>query len=144
MENKQNVWKNALNWGIIVGIVLIIYGVIMYFLGLSLEKWNNWVSYILLIAGIVYATIQYRDNVLGGSITYAQALGFGVLISLFASVMSAIYSYVFLTFIDTDFIGKVMEMAQEQMLNKGLTEEQIELEHKSNLNMYRHFLFVID
>jgi len=126
MENKPNVWKNALNWGLIVGIVLIIYSIIMYFLDLSLEKWVSWVSYILLIAGIVYSTIQYRDNVLGGSINYTQALGFGVLVSLFASILGAIYSYVFFTFIDPDFIGEIIEMAQEKMLDQGLTEEQVE------------------
>ena len=126
MENKPNVWKNALNWGLIVGIVLIIYSILMYFLDLSLEKWVSWVSYILLIGGIVYSTIQYRDNVLGGSITYVQALGFGVLISLFAAVLSGIYSYVFFTFIDPDFIDKIVEMTQQQMLDQGLSEDQVE------------------
>jgi len=126
MENKPNVWKNALNGGLILGIVLIIYSILMYFLDLSLEKWVSWVSYILLIAGIVYFTIQYRDHVLGGTISYAQALGFGVIISLFASVLSAIYSYVFFTFIDPDFIGKIIEMQQTEMLNQGLTEDQVE------------------
>ena len=126
MENKPNVWKNALNWGLIVGIVLIIYSILMYFLDFSLEKWVSWVSYILLIGGIVYSTIQYRDTVLGGSITYAQALGFGVIISLYAAVLSGIYSYVFLTFIDPDFIEKIAEMTQQQMLDQGLSEDQVE------------------
>ncbi|RLD60917.1 MAG: hypothetical protein DRI95_14865 [Bacteroidetes bacterium] len=126
MENKPNVWKNALNWGLIVGIVLIIYSILMYFLDLSLEKWVSWVSYVLLIGGIVYSTIQYRDTVLGGSITYTQALGFGVIVSLYAAVLSGIYSYVFFTFIDPDFIEKIVEMTQQQMLDQGLTEDQVE------------------
>ncbi len=126
MENKPNVWKNALNWGLIVGIVLIIYSILMYFLDLSLEKWVSWVSYVLLIGGIIYSTIQYRDTVLGGSITYTQALGFGVIVSLYASVLSGIYSYVFFTFIDPDFIEKIVEMTQQQMLDQGLTEDQVE------------------
>ena len=126
MENKPNVWKNALNWGVIVGVVLIIYSILMYFLDLSLEKWVSWVSYIILIGGIVYGTIQYRDNVLGGSITYAQALGFGVLISLFAAILSGIYSYVFFTFIDPDFIEKIIVHTQDEMLKQGLSEDQVE------------------
>ncbi|OQY03449.1 MAG: hypothetical protein B6I20_05045 [Bacteroidetes bacterium 4572_117] len=126
MENKPNVWKNALNWGVIVGVVMVIYSLIMYFLDLSLEKWVGWVSYVLLIGGIVYSTIQYRDNVLGGAISYAQALGFGVLISLFAGIISGVYSYLLMAVIDPELIGKIMEMAQEQMLSQGLTDEQVE------------------
>jgi len=126
MENKPNVWKNAMNGGIIVGVVLIIYSILMYFLDLSLEKWVSWVSYIFFIGGIVYTTIQYRDNVLGGSISYAQALGFGVLVMFFASILTAVYSFVFMTYIDPDFVGKIMEMTQQQMLDQGLSEEQVE------------------
>ncbi|MEN8120476.1 MAG: DUF4199 domain-containing protein [Bacteroidota bacterium] len=126
MENKQNVWKNALNWGLIVGVVLIIYSVLMYFLDVNLEEWVKWIAFIILLAGIVYSTIQYRDNVLGGSITYTQALGFGVVISLYAAVISAVYSYLEMTIIDPDLIGKMIAIEEEKMLSQGIPDNQIE------------------
>lgn len=126
MENKPNVWKNALNWGLIVGIMLIIFSVLMYFLNLSLEEWVKWISFLILFAGIVYSTIQYRDTVMSGSITYTEALGFGVVISLYAAVISAVYSYLEMTIIDPDLIGKMFEMEQEKMLSQGASDDQIE------------------
>lgn len=125
MENKPNVWKNGLNWGIITGLVTVIYSTLMYFLGLNLESWTGWISYIILIGGIVYGTIQYRDNVLGGSISYAQALGFGVIISLVVAIISAVFSLI-LSIIDPGIIDQILEKAQEEMLKQGLSDDQVE------------------
>ena len=125
MENKPNVWKNGLNWGVITGLVTIIYSTLMYFLGLNLESWTGWISYIILIGGIVYGTIQYRDNVRGGTISYAQALGFGVIIALVVAIISAIYSLV-LSVIDPGIIDQILEKAQEEMLKQGLSDDQVE------------------
>ena len=127
MDKNTNIWKNAMNWGLIIGIVLIIYSLLMYFIGLSLEKWVSYISYILMIAGIIYSTIQYRNNVLDGSISYGKALGFGTLVIMFASIITAVYSYVFYTYIDPEMITKILEMAEEEMVNKGLSDEQIEM-----------------
>ncbi|MBN1251903.1 MAG: DUF4199 domain-containing protein [Bacteroidales bacterium] len=126
-EKKTNVWKSALNWGLSIGIILVIYSVIMYFLGLSLEKWVGWVSYLIMIAGIIYSTINYRDKELGGYIKYGQALGFGTLVILFAGIISSIYTYFQMTFIDPDMISKILEMTEEQLITQGLPDDQIEM-----------------
>ncbi len=127
MEKDTNIWKNSMNWGLIVGIVLIIYSLLMYFLGLSLEKWVGYLSYLLILGGIIYSTIQYRDNILGGSITYGKALGFGTLVILFAAIVSAVYAYLFYAYIDPEMINKILEMTEEEMVNKGVSDEQIEM-----------------
>ncbi len=127
MEKNTNIWKNAMNWGFILGIALIIYSLIIYFLGATFEKWAAYPTYLIMIAGIIYATIQYRDTMLDGSITYGKALGFGVLVMLFAGVISAVYTYVLYSFIDPDLITKSLEVIEEEMINKGMADEQIEL-----------------
>ena len=126
-ENKTNVWKSSLNWGLIVGIILIIYSVIMFFLGLNLEKWGVWVSYLIMIGGIIYSTINYRDKELGGFISYGQALGFGTLVIFFAGIILSAYSYIEMTIIDTDIPGKILEMAEEALIEQGMPDEQIEV-----------------
>lgn len=125
MGNKPNAWKNGLNWGIITGLVIVIYSTLMYFLGLNLESWTGWISYIILIGGTVYGTIQYRDKVRGGTISYAQALGFGVIVALVVAIISAIYSLL-LSVIDPSIIDQILEKAQDEMLKNGLSEDQVE------------------
>jgi len=125
-ETKSSLWKNALNWGVIMGIVTIIYSLLMYFLDLSLEPWVNWASFVFIIGVLIFATITYRDKVLGGTITYGQALGFGVLTILVSVIISAIYSYIFMTIIDPEFVNKLLAMQEEKMIEQGVPAEQIE------------------
>lgn len=135
-EQKPSLMKSALTWGIILGIALIIYSMLMWFLDLSLEKWVSWVSYVIMIGGVILATISYRDNSLNGTMTYGQALGFGVLMLLFASIISAIYSYIFLSFIDPGFIDKILQMTEEQLIEKGMSDDQIDMA----IEMQRKFM----
>lgn len=135
-EQKPSLWKSALNWGVILGIALIIYSLLMWILDLSLEQWVSWVSYIIMIGGIVLGTKSYRDNILNGAISYGQALGFGVLMMLFASIIAAIYSYIFFAFIDPEFVNKMLQMVEEQLLERGMPDEQIEMA----IEMQRKFM----
>jgi len=135
-EQKPSLMKSSLYWGVILGIALIIYSMLMWFLDLSLEKWVSWVSYIIMIGGIILGTKNYRDNSLNGSITYGQAVGFGVMMLLFASVVSAIYSYIFLSFIDPEFINKILQMTEDQLIEKGMPDNQIEMA----IEMQRKFM----
>jgi hypothetical protein len=125
-EKKPSLLKNALYWGVIMGVILIIYSLIMYFLDLSLEKWVNWISYIFIIAILIFATINYRDKELGGAMTYGQALGFGILTILFAQIINGVYSYIFMKFIDPGIIDKILAMQEDEMIKKGIPEDQIE------------------
>ena len=143
MEKDTSIWKNSMNWGLIIGIVLIIYSLLMYFLGFSLEKWVSYLSYLLIVGGIVYSTIQYRDNVLGGSITYGKALGFGTLVILFAAIVSAVYTYLFYTYIDPEMINKILEMTEEEMVNKGMPDEQIEMALKMQSKFMKPWLMAL-
>ncbi|MFN8259235.1 MAG: DUF4199 domain-containing protein [Bacteroidales bacterium] len=125
-EQKSSLFKNALNWGVIMGIVLVIYSLIMWFIGLSLEKWTNWLSYLFVVVILILATINYRDKVLGGFMSYGQALGFGILVILIGVVISSIYNYIFMTFIDPEIINKMLAMQEEDFLKSGLTDDQID------------------
>jgi len=126
-EKKPNFLKSSLYWGVILGVVLIIYSLLLYFVDLSLEKWVQWVSYAIMIGGIVLATINYRNTELGGAITYGQALGFGTMLILVASILYAIYNFVFMQFIDPGFSEKMLQMAEEQLVDRGMSTEQIDM-----------------
>jgi hypothetical protein len=136
-EKKPSFLKSSIYWGVILGIVLIIYSLLLYFVDLSLEKWVSWVSYLIFLGGIILATVNYRNTELGGSITYGQALGFGTMVVLWASILSAIYTFVFMQFIDPGFAEKILQMTEKQLTEKGgMTDEQIEM----TLDFQRKFM----
>ena len=127
MEKKASTFTHALTYGLIVGIALALYSLILYLLGLNLNKTAGYVSYLILLGGIIYSTKTFRDNGLGGSISYAKALGYGTLVAFFAAIVSAVYTYLSMTVIDPDLISKMLEMVEEELVKQGsLSDDQIE------------------
>ena len=55
--------------------------------------------------------------------------GFSLAISLIAAIIGTIYNYVFMTFIEPDFVSQSIEIAREQMLsqNSDMTQEQMDM-----------------
>ena len=127
--------KVILTNGIILGLALVIFSVLLYILDLNLTSYMDWFKYLIIIGVVVYATKTYRDNNLNGIMTYGQALGLGTLILIIGVLMLNIYNYIFMTVIDPDFLSKVLAVVEEKLLEKGMSDDQIEMA----LSMQRKF-----
>jgi hypothetical protein len=125
-NNKTSLGKHAFINGLIVGLAMIIYSVILYILGMTENQTAEWGSYIILIIGIVITTKSFRDKANNGFLTYGKGFTYGLVISIVASVLVAIYSFLYLKMIDPDAIQRALIMAEETMIERGLPDEQIE------------------
>jgi hypothetical protein len=132
-ENKSNFWKSALYWGVISGIVSIILSVLMYVIGFVPSSFGKIIlsallSIIVFIVILVFAMKSYRTS-LGGTMTYGQAFKFGFFVILIGTAISSIYTFIFLAFIDPEYLKNVMEQfmanMEEFMLKRGMSEEQV-------------------
>lgn len=128
MEPKSNpMYKSAMTSGLILGIALVVFSIIIYITGVVKPPfWVSIVQYLIIIGGIVYGTKKFRDEDLGGEITYSKALGFGVLICVFAAIISGIYTVLLVTVIDPEFMNKLMAIMEEEYIKMGMSEEQID------------------
>lgn len=131
MKNtKLSIGRNSINYGIILGFTLIIISVISYLFGSMDSKTGRTISsffqYAIIIIGIILGTKNLRTSS-GGNISYGRALGSGTLICVFASVILAIYMYIFYKFIDSGSINKMLEIAEQNISDKNLSDEQVEL-----------------
>lgn len=129
MENQQqpNLLKSTLNYGGLLGLILVVFSLILWMLNLSLNKSLGYINYVLIIGGLFIFLKLFRDQEMGGYISYGKALGAGMLILIFSGVVTAFYSYVFFKFIDPGIIEKMALMAEEQLYERGMTDEQIEV-----------------
>ena len=123
---QSSLLNNALRYGIYTGIAYVVVSLLFYSLGLSTKPWVGYSSYVVVIVGIVMGTLAYRDKHSNGFISYGRALASGVLISLFTGVIMGIYAYVFFGFFDPEMMGKMLDIAAENMAKKGMTDEQID------------------
>lgn len=130
MEQKSLFWKNSIKHGIIIGLGLIIYSVILYVLELNLNNVLNNLSYLILIAGFYFGTKAYRDKELNGHINYGKAFGYSMIILLIAAIISNVYGYIFMKFIDPDIVEKIKALSEEKMLERGMSDEQVEMSMK--------------
>lgn len=126
MEPKANVWKANLNSGLILTLVGIVYTLVMYFLELSFNRTQGYVFLLIQIALLFYLVKSYRDNYRYGYITYGQAVGAGVVICLYYAVLTAVFTYILYTVIDTGLMEKQLAFTEEMMLKRNIPQAQID------------------
>lgn len=124
-KQEPSTLKYALNAGALLGIVLMIVALIQSLLAMYDSKIFQFISYAVLIAGLLYAIKSYRDNELGGYITYGNIVGLGTLTALFAGIISGFIFYLYLKFVDDSMIAFIYSKAEQDMYDKNLSDEQI-------------------
>jgi hypothetical protein len=127
-ENKNDILRHSATYGAIIGFALVIYAVLLYILDLSLSKSLGYISYIIIIVGLYLGIKKFRENEPSGAIKYTKALGVGVLICVFTGFIGSVFTYLQFRFIDPDMITKILEMSEEKLLEKGLSEDIIEMQ----------------
>lgn len=120
MENQQYpMWKHSLMYGIYLGVVLIILSLVFYILDMHGENWTAYVSYVFILGGVILASVTYRDKYLNGFISYGESFKAGFLAGFFAAIIGAIFTYFFMLYLGEEFIGLMMEKAEENILESN-------------------------
>lgn len=126
-EKTTSIWKSTFLSGIYLAIVLILLSVIFYVMGNPFSKTAQYLTYPVMIAGIIWGQLSYK-KALGGTMTYGQALGAGVLTMVFASLISSVYTYVLYQFIDPSLQEQLRLFTEEQIIQQGnVSEDQMEM-----------------
>jgi len=144
-QRENTFLKSTMTIGLITGLILIIYTLLLYATDNLLKPsfFLSTLNYIILIAGIVIGTRNYRDQSLGGYISYGKALGYGVVLCVFTGVVFGIFNYLLYEVIDPGLMAESIKMIQEQMLNQGLPEDQVEAMSEMQKNLKTPFMMMI-
>jgi hypothetical protein len=125
METTVTTSNVAIRYGLIVGVALIVYTLILQLSGQAGNTALAMLSYIILIAGIVLGHNYFKTNG-DGFMTMGQGIGIGTLISLISGVLSGIFSYIYIQFVDSSTVTQAIEEARIKMEEQGLSDEQID------------------
>ncbi len=141
MENtKVSVWKGTLTAGIYLGLALVLYSLFLYFIGQTFNRTLGLVVYLIYIAGVFFGIKTFRDTYRNGFLTYGQALGAGTVTALYAGIIAAIFTYLLYAVIDPDLTAKLIEFSKQKMLDKGLSDEQVEMSMKASKIMMKPWI----
>ncbi len=126
MENKVSVWKANLNTGIILGLISIVWTLFLWFIDQSMNTTLGYVFFVVLIVGLVLGIKSYREKYRKGFLTYGQSVGAGVVIMLYYSIIAAVFTYIMFTLIDPAMPQKILAVAEQKLIDRGMAESMIE------------------
>lgn len=126
---KAEAKKFVLNYGILLGILSVIMGVVMYVTNayLSPSFIYTIIGFLILIVVIAMAIKAYKaEN--GGFLGLGEALKVGIGVAVVGGIIASIWSFVLMNYIEPDFMSQMMDLQREQMAetNPNMTEAQMD------------------
>ena len=140
-ENQPKPGKFALKFGLILGLVSIVFNVMLMSQGLHYEQTLpiQVIGIVILAVVALLGISQYR-KANGGYLKLGDALKLGTGIAVVAGVVGLIYFFVMSNVIEPDYMDKVFEIGKQKALvdNPELTEEQID----QGIEMQKKFAWI--
>ncbi|RTQ47923.1 DUF4199 domain-containing protein [Hymenobacter gummosus] len=116
----------GLRYGLIIGVVTIIYSFILMLTNMEQNAGMGFVTFIILIGGIVLAHRYYKQHN-GGFMSYGQGLGIATITGAVIGLLSGIFRYVYVTFIDPQYQENAMNAMRAKFEEAGnMSDEQID------------------
>lgn len=111
--------------GLIISLILIVYGLILYFSNQIGNKTLGYLQYAILIGGVIWACISYAKQ-MDGNVTFGNVFAHGFKTTAFIAALMAVYTFISVKFLFPDIIDKSMDMIRAEMANnKDLSEDQV-------------------
>jgi len=132
MENRPSNAKVAFINGIYLGVALIFFSLILYVIGVDREHWLQYFSFLIMLIGVYFAQKNWRDKFNDGNLSYGKAFSNGFLTILFASIITAIYTFAFFQFLAPAEHLAILEKAEESIYeqNPTISDEEFEMAWK--------------
>jgi hypothetical protein len=87
-----------------------------------------WIAYtILLLFGILYTQVHIREKVNDGLISFGDAFMAGFKMSLWVALIFAVFNFIFYQFIFPEAKDEMLQLTEQSMREKGMSEEEIEM-----------------
>jgi hypothetical protein len=118
MENQTTTTRTALKWGVIIGIISILYSTAIMVSGQIGNQALSYPVYLIIAVGIYLAMNEFKKEN-QGFMSYSQGLGLGTMMSAISGLISSFFSMAYIT-------DQIMKKAMEDMEKKGIPDEQID------------------
>lgn len=126
MEQQRSIWKETLNYGIILGLITVGLSLMAYMFDLTFKTWIIWPSLLISVLVLFFLLRSYRDHYNNGYISYGKSVGAGVVINVYAALIAAVYIYVLYAFIDPGLVDKSLAVQEERFIARGMPEAAID------------------
>lgn len=125
---SPSIKKVALTYGALLALLSIALMSLSFVLDAHIDRpwWLSLVQFLISVVVIIMGISVFRKEQ-QGFLTLGEALKTGVAISLVAGIITILFNYIFINYIDPDFTAKALALQREQMEQQGkMTSEQID------------------
>ena len=140
----EDLRKNAINYGMYLGLILIAFNTIIYAADINLftNMWVGILTMIIMVSVAVFTTVKHK-NKLGGFLSFKEAFSSFIITVIVGSLISVIYTIVLFNFIDPEnyrlvafkdmsnedvFITKSTADTKETIIHEGVEYPVVKME----------------
>lgn len=115
-----------MNQGLLLGLILILKEVLFIVFDLYFQTWAGWVSLAITVLVLYWSIRRFREEENSGYLQYWQGVKTGLFTMGFASLLVGFFLYLYYQFIDFESFGLFKQNLEDQLLNQGYPDEQVE------------------
>jgi preprotein translocase subunit SecY len=111
--------------GLILSLVVIMYGLILYLTDQSTNKTLANLTYLLLAAGIIWSCISFAKDK-QGEVSYGEVFAHGFKVTVVVTAINCLYTIIALKFIFPEFKEITVNETRRQMEAKNASDSEID------------------
>jgi hypothetical protein len=120
-----------MNYGAFLGFFLSLLAMLFWFFGIDDQQSfiPSIINNLSIIGFLVYSICLYRDNISDGYISYSISLKLGTSVAFFSSIIMALYTFIYVTYLSPDIIDNIIVMTEQALLqsNPEISETELDL-----------------
>lgn len=131
-----------LQYGMIAGFITLAWmtaGYLMHWETSDAGKYAPYLSLFILAAAIYVAILFKRDRDRGGFITFKESFTAGMTVSFVIGLMVGAYLFVYVKYVNTDYLNEMIGSAREYYQSQKASQEQIDKGIEGVKAMYSPF-----
>lgn len=121
--------KRLAVYGIVTGLLIagwMYLEFLMGFHGSKMGKYTSLAALVFTIVGIYLGIRAYRRHSLAGQMSYWQGVLAGVVLSIFAGLITGAFTYAYFSFINPGFVDYMVDLNRQTLVQHGASDVQVE------------------
>lgn len=133
-NGKVPVLKASLIYGAIVGLVIGVISVILYFIGQSLEDWARYLTLALILVLNIGSLVMFKKEYGKGYATFGQLLAVAMIVGITSSIITSTFSFLLFQ-IDESYLQDIKYEAVEE-IDKRMEKQDLKFQERYSADQY--------